>query len=218
MWRVAEPTVERLIQYLRVVEAFKKEGRYLVSSQEIADAMGIKATQVRKDLSFFGEVGKRGVGYNVSKLIDHLRYILFPSKEQKLAIVGAGKLGGALASYSGFEEDKGIYRVVALFDNDPQKIGDEIGGIKIYDIKDFHDIAEELDVRIVILTVPASVTQEVVDHILSTGRINGILNFSPVTPIVPKEVVLYNVDITTELKKVLFYVRQKRKRKKKKDF
>jgi len=203
--RIAEPTVERLVQYIRFLERCRESGKRVVSSQEIGDALGIKASQVRKDLSYFGEIGKRGVGYNVEKLYQHLNSIFAPPKTWKIAMIGVGNLGEALLGYKAFESEK--FRIVALFDIDPNKIGRKIHGIHCYDVEEMSKVLNEEGVEVLIITTPASAAQDVVDRATSSAPIKGILNFAPTALVVPEHVILYNVDIFIELEKLLFYIK-----------
>lgn len=205
--RIAEPTVERLVQYIRFLERCRESGKRVVSSQEIGDALGIKASQVRKDLSYFGEIGKRGVGYNVEKLYQHLNSIFAPPKTWKIAMIGVGNLGEALLGYKAFESEK--FRIVALFDIDPNKIGQKIHGIHCYDVEEMSKVLNEEGVEVLIITTPASAAQDVVDRATSSAPIKGILNFAPTALVVPEHVILYNVDIFIELEKLLFYIKLK---------
>lgn len=205
--RIAEPTVERLVQYIRFLERCRESGKRVVSSQEIGDALGIKASQVRKDLSYFGEIGKRGVGYNVEKLYQHLNSIFAPPKTWKIAMIGVGNLGEALLGYKAFESEK--FRIVALFDIDPSKIGRKIHGIHCYDVEEMSKVLNEEGVEVLIITTPASAAQDVVDRATSSAPIKGILNFAPTALVVPEHVILYNVDIFIELEKLLFYIKLK---------
>jgi len=205
--RIAEPTVERLVQYIRFLERCRESGKRVVSSQEIGDALGIKASQVRKDLSYFGEIGKRGVGYNVEKLYQHLNSIFAPPKTWKIAMIGVGNLGEALLGYKAFESEK--FRIVALFDIDPNKIGHKIHGIHCYDVEEMPRVLNDEGVEVLIITTPAPAAQDVVDKATSSAPIRGILNFAPTALVVPEHVILYNVDIFIELEKLLFYIKLK---------
>lgn len=130
--RVAEPTVERLIQYYRLLKQMKGEGRRVISSLQIGEMLGIKASQVRKDLSYFGEIGKRGVGYHVNRLCSHIENILASPKVWRIAMAGVGNLGRALMGHTAFESYK--FEVKALFDVDPAKVGKEIMGLSLIHI------------------------------------------------------------------------------------
>lgn len=205
--RIAEPTVERLVLYARLLKRLQEEGVDVISSQEIGDELGLKASQVRKDLSYFGEIGKRGVGYSVPRLCEHLQAILSPPRVWKIAMVGVGRLGGALLGYGPLQNEK--FKMVALFDVDPAKVGRTFRGAPCFHIDRIADVVAELAIEVLILTVPAEAAQSVVDRIASPSFVKGILNFAPAPIVVPKEILVYNVDISVELEKLLFYLKQR---------
>jgi len=204
--KIAEATVARLVMYHRLLCRLKDEGQRVVSSNDIGEILGVKASQVRKDLSYFGEIGKRGVGYHVGRLYDHLEEILSTPGKWKMALVGVGHLGSALLGYKAF--DTGKYSIEVLFDKDPQKIGSEMYGIPCYNIEEASTVIKEYGIQIIILAVPPGVAQECIDIVLQDIGVKGILNFSPTSIIVPENVLVYNVDISVELEKLLFYLKQ----------
>jgi len=205
MLRIAEPTVERLVQYYRLLTQLHDEGRKVVSSQEIGDMLGLKASQVRKDLSYFGEIGKRGVGYHVERLFQHVSDILSPNRVWKIALVGVGRLGEALLGHKALRSEK--FRLEALFDNDPEKVGTSIYGIPCYHADMMPEILREKGIEVIVLTVPAAVAQQVVDKAAAAGTLKGILNFAAAAIAVPEGVLVYRVDISIELEKLLFYLK-----------
>ena len=192
MKRIADSTVRRLSLYLRFLEDFESRGLRTISSQELARRGGTTSAQVRKDLSFFGSFGKRGLGYDVPELAARLREILGLGKEWRVIIVGAGKIGAALAQYRGFRQ-RG-FDVVAVYDNDPAKIG------KIWDGRVVRDIAGlEKDARterpdIAVLAVPGEMAQKVAERLVKAG-VRAILNFAPAQLVVPPEVSVKNVNM-----------------------
>ena len=204
--KVAEPTIERLVQYYRLLELLHEEGRRVVSSQEMGEMLSLKASQVRKDLSYFGEIGKRGVGYHVERLYEHIKSILATPRLWRIALVGVGRLGEALLGHKAFQSSK--FKILALFDNDPQKTGRSIMGIPCHPIEKMAEVLKEEQVEILILTVPAPAAQACVDRAVSSGTIRGILSFAQSAVIVPKSVLVYQVDIATELEKLLFFLKQ----------
>lgn len=204
--KVAEPTIERLVQYYRLLELLHEEGRRVVSSQEMGEMLSLKASQVRKDLSYFGEIGKRGVGYHVERLYEHIKSILATPRLWRIALVGVGRLGEALLGHKAFQSSK--FKILALFDNDPQKTGRSIMGIPCHPIDKMAEVLKEEQVEILILTVPAPAAQACVDRAVSSGTIRGILSFAQSAVIVPKSVLVYHVDIATELEKLLFFLKQ----------
>src|SRR5688572_11934049 len=199
--RIAESTVRRLSIYLRFLEEFEERGLSTVSSEELAGRGGTTSAQVRKDLSFFGSFGKRGLGYSVPELSAALRDILGLGREWRVVIVGAGKIGAALSQYRGFRQ-RG-FQVAAVYDSDRAKIGKKLDGFVIRDVaKLAEDVAAE-SIDIAVLTVPAEVAQSVVDQIVRSG-IKAILNFAPVQLQVPDSVTLKTVNMAMELEGLSF--------------
>ncbi len=205
--KIAEPTVERLVQYHRLLEQLVAEGQKVVSSQEMGEMLSFKASQVRKDLSYFGEIGKRGVGYHVDRLHKHISRILASPRKWSIGLVGVGKLGEALLGYQAFQNEK--FHIRALFDVDTDKIGTEIQGILCYSVDDITEIVREKEIEVLILTVPGGAAQHVADKALQAGTVKGILNFAPVSLSVPGDVLLAAVDISVELEKLLFFLKHK---------
>lgn len=203
--RIAEPTVERLVLYYRLLLQLHNEERRVVSSQEIGEMLGLKASQVRKDLSYFGEIGKRGVGYHVERLYKHISDILSPKRLWKIALVGVGRLGEALLGHKALRSEK--FRIEALFDNDPSKIGTEICGIPCYNSEDMTEVLREKDIEVIILTVPAGAAQISADRAVAAGTVKGILSFATTSVSVPEDVLVYRVDISVELEKLLFFLK-----------
>jgi redox-sensing transcriptional repressor len=204
--RVAEPTIERLVQYYRLLELLHEEGRRVVSSQEMGEMLSLKASQVRKDLSYFGEIGKRGVGYHVERLYEHIKGILATPRLWRIALVGVGRLGEALLGHKAFQSSK--FKILALFDSDPEKIGRTVMGIPCHSVDRMTEIIRDEQVEILILTVPAAAAQGCVDRAVASGTIRGVLSFAQTAVIVPKSVLVYHVDIATELEKLLFFLKQ----------
>ncbi len=205
--RIAEPTVRRLSLYLRLLEEFDERGLATISSDELATLGGTRSAQVRKDLSVFGSFGKRGLGYAVPELIAELREILGLGRVWRVVIIGAGKIGTALAQYSGFRR-RG-FSVIAVYDNDPAKIGAVMPGLAVRDVSSLeHDAAREHP-DIAVLTVPADRAQETADRAVHAG-ITGILNFAPTRIRVPRGVTVQGVNMAAELE-VLSYALAKEK-------
>ena len=201
MKRIADSTVRRLSLYLRFLEDFESRGLATISSDELAGRGGTTSAQVRKDLSFFGSFGKRGLGYSVPELSSRLREILGLGREWRVYIVGAGKVGAALANYRGFRH-RG-FNVVAVYDNDPGKIGQRWDGHAIRDVATLErDFARE-EPEIAVLTIPADDVQPVVDRLVRAG-FHAILNFAPVQVQVPPDVTLRTVNMAMELEGLTF--------------
>ncbi|NLC07538.1 MAG: redox-sensing transcriptional repressor Rex [Syntrophomonadaceae bacterium] len=201
--KIPEATIIRLSVYSRYMAQIKRKGIVTISSGEIARGVGVSSAQVRKDLAYFGEFGTRGVGYNVGELYGYLMKILGLTTQWKLVIVGAGKLGSALAMYGGFAE-RG-FKVVGIFDNDPRKIGQKLDNLEIMDISQLPKIVEANEAKIGIIAVPAEEAQEVTNILIKNG-LKAILNFSPRVLSVPDDVVLRNVDLSVNLEILSFYL------------
>jgi redox-sensing transcriptional repressor len=199
--RIAESTVRRLSIYLRFLEEFEDRGLSTVSSEELARRGGTTSAQVRKDLSFFGSFGKRGLGYSVPELSSALRDILGLGREWRVVIVGAGKIGAALAQYRGFRQ-RG-YNIIAVYDSNPDKIGRSLEGIEVRDMARFEaDIAAERP-EIAVIAIPGEGAQEVLDLIVRTG-IKAVLNFAPIQLNAPPDVTVKAVNMAMELEGLSF--------------
>ena len=201
MRRIAESTVRRLSLYLQVLESYAARGLQTISSDELAAEGGTTSAQVRKDLSFFGSFGKRGLGYSVPELSRQLREILGLGREWRVFIIGAGKIGAALAQYRGFRQ-RG-FRIVAVYDNSPTVIGRRWEGLEVRDIAQLELDAAGEKPDIAVLAVPAEHAQAVVDRIVSAG-IKAILNFAPAQLHVPDGVALKTVNMAMELEGLSF--------------
>ncbi|HTB23357.1 MAG TPA: redox-sensing transcriptional repressor Rex [bacterium] len=203
--RIPVSTVNRLSLYLRVFSQIEASGQATVASRELAGLSGINPAQVRKDLAYFGQFGRRGVGYAVGSLKRQIRGILGLDRDWNCAIIGMGHLGQALLMYKGLRHQG--FNVVAAFDSDPDKIHWELEGVPVYDIAELGSVAQEKKLEIAILAVPASVAHEVAE-LVARARIPAILNFAPV-PLHPGSgVLLRQVDLAGELE-ALSYQLQK---------
>lgn len=201
MKHIADSTVRRLSAYLRFLEDFETRGLSTISSEELANRGGTTSAQVRKDLSFFGSFGKRGLGYSVPELAGRLREILGLGREWRVVIVGAGKIGAALAQYRGFRH-RG-FNILAAYDNNPDKIGRKVEGIPVRDIEQLeHDIQREKP-DIVVLTMPGDEAQNVVDRVVKAG-VKAILSFAPAQLHAPADVAIKTVNMAMELEGLSF--------------
>lgn len=199
--RIPEATVTRLPLYLRVLgEAAGSIGT--ISSEDLASRAGVNAAQVRKDLSYLGSYGTRGVGYDVDYLVRQINRRLGLDAQRRVAIVGCGNLGQALAGYGGFPA-RGFH-VVAAFDADPAKVGVRVGGALVEPASAMAEVLKEKEVDIAVITTPAPAAQAVADILVEAG-VRSILNFAPTTVVVPGEVVLRQVDLAIELQILSFY-------------
>ena len=200
--RIPEATVARLPVYLRSLIELAEAKTAMVSSERHAELAGVNAAKVRKDLSYLGSYGTRGVGYDVEYLLYQMSRELGLTQTWPVLIVGAGKLGLALANYSGFHE-RG-FPVVALVDVDPAKVATEYNGIRIHHLDDLADLVAAHAGVIGVVTTPASAAQEVTDVMVAAG-ITSILNFAPVLVTVPRGVSVRKVDLAVELQILSFY-------------
>jgi redox-sensing transcriptional repressor len=202
--QVSELTAGRLSVYLRCLNTLDAAGVKTISSKALAEQFQLNAAQIRKDLAYFGEFGVRGVGYYVKELKRHLRMILGLDRTVRVAILGAGNLGLALADYPGFRQEG--FAIVALFDTERSKIGRRSkGGVRIYDIGEFRKSVKRDSIDIAVVAVPADSAQGVVNAAVHAG-IRAILNFSPGALKVPPEVKLKNVDLTVSLESLSFFL------------
>jgi redox-sensing transcriptional repressor len=203
---VSELTTSRLSVYLRCLNALEAEGVRTISSQALAEQFHLNAAQIRKDLAYFGEFGVRGIGYYVKELRRHLRQILGLDRGVRVAIIGAGNLGLALADYGGFRDDG--FEIVALFDTLKEKIGRRSrGGVLIHDIRDFKKVARREGIGIAVVAVPGDAAQSAVNAAAAAG-VRAILNFSPGAFKVPRGVKLKSMDLTVLLEGLSFFLVQ----------
>lgn len=196
MKHIADSTVRRLSAYLRYLEDFESRGLTTISSDELAQRGATTSAQVRKDLSFFGSFGKRGLGYSVPELAGRLREILGLGREWRVVIVGAGKIGAALAQYRGFRQ-RG-FNILAAYDNSREKIGRQLEGIPVRDIASLEQdlLREQPDIAVV--TVPGEAAQQIVDLVVKAG-VKAILNFAPTQLHAPADVTVKTVNMAMEL-------------------
>jgi len=207
--KISDAVVRRLPLYLRVLEEIDRDDdRKLMSSQELGERAGVSPALVRKDLAWFGEFGKQGVGYEISYLKDELRRILNLNENIRVALIGVGSLGQALTRYnrSRYESDRSFrIEIAALFDNDPGKFGTKVDGIPVRPIEEFAAVAKELGIRMAIITVPAQFAQEVADRVIAAG-IRAILNFAPTKLVAPEGVHIATADLSLELQRLAYYL------------
>ena len=205
--KISELTTSRLSVYLRCLNALAAAGIKTISSQALAEQFHLNSAQIRKDLGYFGEFGVRGVGYYVEDLRDHITKILGLDRPHRVGIVGAGRLGTALANYNGF--DKSNFTVVALFDNDRQKIGKRFGDERrlVHDVEQLAHIIRHEAIHVMVIAVPAKAAQRVLNQIMSAG-IKAVLNFAPVPLNSRKGVKVKKVDLTTSLESLSYFLAQ----------
>ncbi|BEL11213.1 redox-sensing transcriptional repressor Rex [Actinoplanes sichuanensis] len=201
-----EATIARLPEYLRALHHLAETGAETVSSEGLAAAAGVNSAKLRKDLSHLGSYGTRGVGYDVALLVDQIEYILGLDKNRAVCLVGVGNLGHALAGYAGFAS-RG-FRVVALFDADPKKVGEQINGLTVQHTDDLERIAAEESIAIGVIATPPGTAQAVADALVAAG-VTSILNFAPGVLSVPSNVDVRKVDLAIELQILSFHEHRK---------
>ncbi|PZD93570.1 redox-sensing transcriptional repressor Rex [Paenibacillus sambharensis] len=201
--KISEAVVRRLPVYLHVLNELQRSEIQTVSSQDLGQRLDLNPAQIRKDLAYFGEFGRKGIGYEVSYLIEKIRQILKLDQQLNVALIGAGNLGQALCNYNMYIKDN--MKIVAVFDAHPAKIGSKINNMTVLDMEHLKPTVESLDIRIGIITVPAVEAQNVADKLVSSG-IEGILNFAPAILKVPEQVRIHHADFTTELLSLAYYL------------
>src|SRR5215212_2947173 len=200
--RLSLGVAARLSRYLQVLTQAKKMGKETISSQELSDYTHVNSTQIRRDLSGFGKFGKRGVGYNVDSLVSQIRKILRTAGQHNIALFGAGHLGRAIASSDIFA-DHG-FRVVAIFDSDPLKIGEHVGSVVVRSVNDLPAIVEEEDIVVGVLAVPGHAAQELADGLVAAG-VKIIFNYSEALLQVPPEVTVHTSSPAVDLLYALYF-------------
>lgn len=201
--KIPDIIVGRLPVYLRALQRMADMGLKTTSSQELGEHVGISAAQIRKDISQFGEFGKQGTGYSIEFLLDKLREILKVDRIWDVVVVGAGDMGHAVANYQGFQ-DRG-FRVVSIFDNDKSKVGMKIGNFVVEDTEVMVERIRTADIKIAMLSVPASAAQDVADKLVQAG-VRAILNYAPISLNVPNQVKVQYIDPSTHLQRMTFYL------------
>ncbi|HTW07766.1 MAG TPA: redox-sensing transcriptional repressor Rex [Acidimicrobiales bacterium] len=202
-----EATVKRLPLYMRALADAHNEGQVTISSDELAGRVGANAAQVRKDLSYLGSYGTRGIGYDVESLHQHINRQLGLNREYNVALVGAGNLGQALGHYRGFAE-RGFH-VVAAFDSDPGKVGQRLGTAEVHPLSDLDRVVREKQITMALIATPASVAQEIADRLAKAG-VTSVLNFAPTVLSVGSEVFVRKVDLAVELQILGYYEHSRR--------
>lgn len=201
--RIPEGVIERLPLYLNVLIQLRHDGETTVSSARLGELTMVNPAQIRRDLTHFGSFGKRGVGYDIVTLVERIQRILGADHVHRLALVGAGNLGSAIASYDGLRQHG--FLVTAIFDSDPAKVGTHIGEITVQPISRLTSVLHAQDIRIGVVAVPPTAAQEVTDRLAAAG-IRIILNYTPVIVRVPEGVTLHNTDPVHELLHTLYYL------------
>lgn len=201
--RIPQGVIERLPNYLNVLLHLRGEGSQTVSSAQLSELSEVNAAQIRRDLAYFGQFGKRGVGYDISLLVDRIQRILGSDHVHRLAIMGAGNLGSAIASYDGLQS-RG-FRVAGLFDNDARKIGSRVGDLIVRDVSELDRVVGEQAIRFGVIATPASSAQNAADRMCGAG-IKVILNYSPAFVSSCDGVTIHNTDPLREMLHTLYYL------------
>lgn len=204
---IPDEVISRLYIYARCLQSLLEEGKNTFSSEDIAGRLNLKPTLVRKDFSYIGPMGKRGIGYNTEDVLNEIKRIVFPSKERKVALIGVGKLGTALLNFYGFKAQG--FKIVLAFDKDKRKIGSKIGGTKIDDIENFKKMVKKEDVKIAIIAVPSEEMVNVINRI-KDSNIEAILNFTPAhlssLNNFSDNFIIRNIDLSSELARLSYYL------------
>ena len=200
--RLSLGVAARLSRYLQVLTQAKKMGKETISSQELAEYTHVNSTQIRRDLSGFGKFGKRGVGYNVDSLVSQIRKILRTAGQHNIALIGAGNLGTAIASSDIFA-DHG-FQIVSVFDNNPAKIGTEVGGIAVRSLDELKQAVEEEEIVVAVLAVPGRAAQTLADQLVDAG-VKIIFNYSEALLQVPPEVTVHTSSPAVDLLYALYF-------------
>jgi len=200
---ISKATIDRLPLYFRTLRMSQEEGMEIISSEELGQRLGITPEQIRKDLASFGQFGKKGVGYYIKELISNIGKILGLDHHWQLAVIGVGHLGWALAHYRNF--DSLGFKLVAMFDIDPNKIGQCIKGIKVSNLECLKEVIQEQTIHIGIIAVPEINAQDVADKLVAAG-VRGIWNFAPMKIKVPDSVRVINEDLSVGLSSLSFYL------------
>jgi redox-sensing transcriptional repressor len=202
--KIPKAVIKRLSLYSRVLQNLEMKKQDKVSSQYIAEQLGLTSAQVRKDLGYFGQFGVPGLGYYVTDLRKQIKKILGTHREVRVALIGAGHLGQALLNYAGFEKQG--FCLIAAFDEDKRKVGRNVSGADIYPMEDLEKQIKKKNVELIIMATPAPVTQPLVDRVIKCG-IKAILNFVPKRLIVPPDVKVHYVDLTIEIESLSYYLK-----------
>jgi len=201
--KISEAVVRRLPMYLRYLNELAKSDVQTVSSQDLGRRLDLNPAQIRKDLAYFGEFGKKGIGYDVGYLVEKIRGILKLDREIRVALVGAGNLGQALCNYNAYLKDN--MRISAVFDANPKRVGERINHLNVQPMHELVDTVREHHVRIGIITVPAAEAQRVADQFVEAG-VEGIMNFAPSIIRVPSHIRVHYADFTIELQSLAYYL------------
>lgn len=200
---VPEVVINRLPQYVRILNRLLEDGIQVVSSQQLGEKLQVTPAQIRKDLSYFGRFGKQGRGYSVRDLVDRLRQILGINSPWNVAVVGVGRLGRAILSYPGFNPDG--FHLVAAFDLNNNVVGETVGGLEVRSMDRLDEVVGAENISIAIVAVPVEFTQTVVDQLVACG-VRAILNYAPIAPQVREGIRIRNIDPVLSLQAMTYYI------------
>lgn len=200
---IPEGVIERLSTYLNCLIKFQQNSVETISSERLGISSGVNPAEIRRDFTYFGTFGKKGVGYDVETMIQHIQRILGSDEPHKIALVGAGNLGSAIASYEGLLQHG--FHIAAIFDSDPAKVGKNIRQLEVFNIKDLPKIVRNANISIGIIAVPPAAAQQVAD-LLIEGNVSVILNYTPALISVPPGIQLHNTDPVQQLLHTLYYL------------
>ena len=202
--KIPRATLKRLPLYYRFVNTLKSKGIDRVNSKAISEALNIESATIRRDFSYFGELGKKGYGYNIDSLLDFFKTALSDSDNIHIALVGVGNLGRALLTYNFSIHDE--MTIIEAFDVDEHIVGNKIGDVTVHHMNELKQVLADKDINVVILTTPESVAQRVANELIE-ANINGILNFTPTRIEVPNSVQVHHIDLGIELQSLLFFMK-----------
>lgn len=201
---IPDVVIDRLPVYARALAALERNGREVVSSQELGTQLGVTPAQIRKDLSYFGRFGKQGRGYNVRRLLEELHQILGLDRHWTMVVVGVGQLGRAVLSYGGFAPQG--FQIVAAFDAEPSVVGQQLNELTVRPVSDIASVLDGVPVDIGIVATPAAAAQGVIDDLVKCG-VKAILNYAPIAAQVPPHVHVKDIDPVLSLQSMTFYLK-----------
>lgn len=202
--KIPQATAKRLPLYYRFLSNLHASGKQRVSSAELSEAVKVDSATIRRDFSYFGALGKKGYGYNVSYLLSFFRKTLDQDELTKVALIGVGNLGTAFLNYNFLKNNN--TKIAVAFDVEPEKVQKSIGSVKVYHMDDLEKVVEEQNIEVAILTIPAPVAQSVTDRLLQ-ANIKGILNFTPARLTVPANVRVHHIDLAVELQALVYFLK-----------
>jgi redox-sensing transcriptional repressor len=201
--KIPQATAKRLPLYYRFIKNLSMSGKQRVSSAELSEAVKVDSATIRRDFSYFGALGKKGYGYNVNYLLSFFRKTLDQDEVIKVALIGVGNLGTAFLNYNFMKNNN--TKIVAAFDIDENKVGTEIGGVPVHHLDKLEELLAD-DIKVAILTVPATFAQSIADRLASKG-IQGILNFTPARITIPEHIRIHHIDLAVELQTLVYFLK-----------